>query len=159
MIALRTFSSRRHRTELSLTQLGDHRRILAKLIVEFLVHPDQKDVVCLDVVEGKREFLPNPVFGTDGASGRKDFEDDTGFGGILNQSTHSVAMFAEIDFTEGRIAEFSFEFLLRTLQIVEGGHVIVDVPIFLFGNIDDTGIMYRQTDHRTGVSNALEDIL
>ena len=56
-------------TGLSLAQFSYHRRIFPELIVEFLIHPHQKNIVGFDIFESKGEFFANLIPGVDTAPG------------------------------------------------------------------------------------------
>src|SRR5207249_4374246 len=96
--------------------------------------------------------------GADRSAGRQDLERDTRFGGLADQLAHPGAMFAQVYLSQWGIAKPSLEFLSPTAEIIQGRHVVVDVPTLVLGDLEEARVVDRQPDEDARVPDPLQEI-
>ena len=91
----------------------------------------------------KFDFCTDLFGAADCPTGGKHLENDARFIGSPNCCAHCIPVFACIDFAEGRVAELLRELLLSAVEVIESCHVVVKVPRFVFGNVQESRVMHR----------------
>ena len=68
-------------------------------------------------------------------------------------------MLAQVDLAQRGITKFPLEFLSPAAKVIQGRHIVIDVPLLVFGDLEEPGIVDREPDQEPGIPDPLQEIL
>ena len=104
------------------------------------------------------KLFSNLLLRSNRPTGGKHLENDTRFVCLQDLLTHLGTVFPQIDLSQRRVTELLLKILPTPTQVVEGGHVVIDIPILVLCNADELGVVGGQPDQNAGIPNPLEDV-